>query len=330
MTMGWKWRCSMVLLAACLAACTGSGIRLQKPEGEWSWPAENPHLRLESVLDLETRTARRPSPWGSAASTGPNAGRFARPHGITWVGDDLVITDPEAGRVYRITPDGGLQGSSPGLFQSPVGVAVCPSGLAVSDPPAGRLALLDDQLRLIRWLAEDLERPTGVACTDNEIWVVETGAHRLRVLSPGGMSRQFGTRGSGPDEFNFPTAVALAGEHALVGDTLNFRVQRLERSTGRNVSSFGQLGDNPGQTPRIKDVAVDAAGHIWVTDAHLDTVSLFTMDGTLLLSLGGRGQGPAEFSFPAGLAAHEDGRVAVVDAFNRRIQIFRILDAGNG
>ncbi|MCB1035215.1 MAG: hypothetical protein KDD47_15410, partial [Acidobacteria bacterium] len=61
----------------------------------------------------------------------------------------------------------------------------------------------------------------------------------------------------------------------------------------------------------------------WVADAHLDRVSLYQASGELLASLGGRGTGPAEFSFPAGIAAHPDGRVAVVDSFNRRLQVFQ-------
>ena len=71
-------------------------------------------------------------------------------------------------------------------------------------------------------------------------------------------------------------------------------------------------------------------GTMYVGDSSDRRVHMFAADGTRLKTFGKEGQGPAEFSFPAGLAAHEDGRVAVVDAFNRRIQIFRILDAGKG
>jgi sugar lactone lactonase YvrE len=119
--------------------------------------------------------------------------------------------------------------------------------------------------------------------------------------------------------------VAIAGGSLLVGDTLNFRVQRIDLETGAAEGVFGQLGDAPGEMPRIKGLAVDAAGQLWVSDAHTDRVSLYTADGRLLLTLGGRGVDPGRFSFPAGIAAHPDGRVAVADSFNRRIQVFRIV-----
>ena len=89
---------------------------------------------------------------------------------------------------------------------------------------------------------------------------------------------------------------------------------------------FGQLGDVSGTMPRLKGLSIDAAGHLWVSDAWLDQVSLYTRDGDLLMSLGGAGAAPGRFNFPAGIAAHVDGRVAVVDAQNRRVQVFDLLD----
>ena len=314
--------CLALLFVAVLTACAGSALQRQSLTDDWSWPEENPHLRLESLLDLEVSPGR----WSVDAQQAVAAGAaIGRPHGVAWVGDDLIVTDPEAGRVLRIDAQDRVLHSQRNLLLNPLGVTQCSFGLVVSDPATGRLALLDSELVFTRWIAEDLQRPTGIACDGDELWVVETGAHRLTVLKPSGIRRHIGQRGGGEGEFNFPTAIRLDGDDVLVGDTLNFRVVRLQRSTGRFISSFGELGDNPGQTPRIKDLAVDVAGQVWVTDAHLDRVSLYTAQGRLLLSLGSRGRGPAEFSFPAGLAAHGDGRVAVVDSFNRRIQIFRVL-----
>ena len=66
-----------------------------------------------------------------------------------------------------------------------------------------------------------------------------------------------------------------------------------------------------------------------MSDAHLDQVSIYTAEGQLLLSLGRSGSAPGEFAFPAGVAAHPDGRVAVADALNRRVQVFRLLPAAS-
>ena len=104
---------------------------------------------------------------------------------------------------------------------------------------------------------------------------------------------------------------------------MNFRIQRLDATTGRYIDDFGILGDAAGEMPRIKGVAVDAAGHVWVSDAHLDQISLYDNEGALLLSIGNQGTQHGQFAFPAGVAAHPDGRVAIVDSLNRRLQIMR-------
>jgi hypothetical protein len=84
------------------------------------------------------------------------------------------------------------------------------------------------------------------------------------------------------------------------------------------------LGDSSGETPRIKGIAVDGNGNLWVSDALLDQVSIFNQNGEYLMRLGESGAEPGKLSFPAGVSAHSDGRVAIVDSLNRRVQIFRL------
>jgi hypothetical protein len=216
-----------------------------------------------------------------------------------------------------------LSDPDPGF--APLTIAACPDGLVASDSESGRVAQFDSELRRVAWLAQGLDRPTGVACDARAVWVVETGAHRLLALGRDGSRRVIGGRGTGDGQFNFPVALARLGEEVLVGDTLNFRIQRLDGASGRFLGAFGRLGDAAGDTPRLKGIAVDAAGHVWASDAHLDQVSIYTAQGQLLLSLGRNGSAPGEFAFPAGVAAHPDGRVAVADALNRRVQVFRLL-----
>jgi sugar lactone lactonase YvrE len=140
----------------------------------------------------------------------------------------------------------------------------------------------------------------------------------------------FGRRGEAPGELNFPVSVALAADSLWIGDTLNFRVQRLDLSNGIPLGQLGRLGDTSGDTPRLKGIAQDAAGHLWLTDGQLDRVTLYDPDGVFLMSIGRTGSDPGEFAFPAGVAAHPDGRIAVADSLNRRVQIFRILPKREG
>lgn len=315
-------RQTLVLVGTLAWGCGGVRVADQPLAAGLEWPPGEPRVRLERVVEA------RPGSRGARALLGGENGRaalFVRPFGVAWSGQDLLVADPGARRLVRVDPAGRVTLSEADVAGGALGLAACPAGIVASDPEAGRVALLDERLKRLRWLAEGLARPTGLACDDDGVYVAETGTHRVVVLGWDGTRRELGQRGSEPGQFNFPTAITLSAGELLVGDTLNFRVQRLALPDGRFVASFGRLGDSTGDMPRLKGLAVDAAGQVWVSDAHRDSVSLYALDGSLLLDLGGRGAEPGRFSFPAGIASREDGRVAVVDSFNRRVQVFRLV-----
>lgn len=289
---------------------------------------EDGRIRLEKVIATRGDLGR--GRLVRALTGRPDPLLFERPFAVAWDGEALLVSDVAAGRVVRIDPRGGITSTDESLFAGPIGIAVCPTGIVVTDSRRGDVKLLDRNLALLRPLADGLVRPTGVTCAQGEALVAETGRHQLLRIPSGVRSTSavpvaFGRRGDGDGEFNFPTSVTSHGGVIWVGDTLNFRVQRLSLGTGAYLGSFGALGDAAGEMPRLKAVAIDAAGQVWISDAHLDQVSLYDLEGKFLMALGRRGSRAGEFSFPAGIAAHPDGRVAVVDSLNRRVQIFRLL-----
>ncbi len=292
-----------------------------------------PSLYLERVVDPRSSSRGRAF---LHRLTGEDARpALERPFGVAWSGEDLLVTDPGAARVLRIDARGRVTASSaPSAFSVPIGVADCPAGPIVTDALVGGVALLDRSLRVRSWLATALERPTGVACDGDRVFVVETGRHQILTLSGTEPPRVLGRRGQGLGEFNYPSAIALDAGKLWVGDTLNFRVQLLDPSSGSALAVFGRNGDAPGDMPRLKGLAVDSRGRLWVSDAHLDRVCLFGADGTFLYELGGPDGADIHLAFPSGLAAKADGRLAVADALNRRILVFRLGapagDAGAG
>jgi DNA-binding beta-propeller fold protein YncE len=294
-----------------------------------AWPPEEPRIRLQEMIDLASaaRSGRaKVSRWLGEDSHGV---AFRRPYGVAWEDQGLLVVDPDAHVLARIGAGGRLTFAPKNAFAQPIGVAACDRGIVVTDAVAGRVAVLGPDLKPTEWLAEDLVRPTGVACDAGRLAIAETGAHRILLLDREGNRELLGTRGTGPGQFNFPTSLAIDDGVLLVGDAMNFRIQRIDLATGAALGSFGALGDAPGEMPRLKGIAVDSRGQLWVADAHLDRVSLYGTGGELLLSIGGAGNRPAEFSFPAGIAAHPDGRVAVVDSLNNRLKIFRVLETGS-
>jgi DNA-binding beta-propeller fold protein YncE len=249
---------------------------------------------------------------------------FERPYAVAWDGEALLVADPGARRVLRIEGNRVAKTAEDALDE-PVGVASCANGIVVTDSVRGEVILFDRNLRKPRVLARGIERPTGVVCHGDDVVFVATGEHRLVVANAAtGVTRTIGGRGDGPAQFNFPTALAISESSLYVGDTLNFRVQQIDLLTGLQHAQLGGLGDGAGDTPRIKGLAIDASGRLWISDAHLDRLSVFDTTGHLVAIIGGPGGEAGQFSFPAGVAVAADGRIAVADSLNRRIQILRV------
>lgn len=289
---------------------------------------------IDAAMQIEVvRIIARPADVSSRASTvfgwliGRNEGfLFERPYAVAWDGDTLFVADPGGRRVVRIEGT-SVATTGENVLEEPVGVAVCAHGVAVTDSLRGEVILFDRNLRKARVLASGIERPTGVVCRGDDVYVVATGEHRLVVVNAlTGVTRTMGSRGEGPSQFNYPSAIAAGDSSLFVGDTLNFRVQQIDPVTAAHALDFGGLGDGARDTPRIKGLMIDGSGRLWISDAYLDRISVFNADGRLAAIIGGRGAEAGQFSFPAGMALASDGRIAVADSLNRRVQILRVTD----
>jgi len=69
------------------------------------------------------------------------------------------------------------------------------------------------------------------------------------------------------------------------------------------------------------DVAVDAAGNIYVLDASNQRIQKFSPAGKYLTTIGRKGQGPGEFSYPAAFDIDGQGNFYVLDPFVKKIHV---------
>jgi DNA-binding beta-propeller fold protein YncE len=172
-----------------------------------------------------------------------------------------------------------------------------------------------------------LNQPTGIAYSADkeEIWVVETAAHRISVLNlKGELIKQIGKRGTGNGEFNYPTSVWIDREGmTYVIDAMNYRVQIFNKD-GKYLSSFGKQGDATGYFARPKGIATDSHHNIYITDALFHTVQIFDKDGKYLYNFGEQGREPGQFWMPSGIFIDKNDYIYVSDTYNSRIQIFKI------
>ncbi|MCE2397967.1 MAG: 6-bladed beta-propeller [Gemmatimonadetes bacterium] len=87
--------------------------------------------------------------------------------------------------------------------------------------------------------------------------------------------------------------------------------------------SIGEL-DGPEEYlfGRIFSIAADDDRNVYVFDHQAQEVRVFDPEGTYVETLGGRGEGPGEFSRAEAIALLPDGRLVVRDPGNQRIEVF--------
>ena len=212
---------------------------------------------------------------------------------------------------------------------SPVSVAISKNGLVfISDSKLRKVFCLDRKGRTQFVIGDDKTflRPTGLAASEEKLYVVDTAAHRVFMFDlKGNFLDGFGQRGRKTGEFNYPTSVALDQEGKVyIVDTLNFRIQVFDQAN-HFLFAIGQAGDGSGFFSRPKGVAVDSFGHIYSTDGLSDNVQIFSQKEEFLLSLGESGHGRGEFWIVSGVAIDEKNYIYVADSYNQRIQVFRYV-----
>jgi DNA-binding beta-propeller fold protein YncE len=211
-------------------------------------------------------------------------------------------------------------------FSSPVAVAKSGRSIFVADSGLASVVAFDDQGKLLFQITNGLQRPAGVAIADNRLFVVDSQAQCVFISDlQGRPAGQFGRRGAGEGEFNFPTHInADSAGDLLVTDSMNSRIQVFD-SQGKFLRQFGSIGDTPGHFSRPKGVAADSFGHLYVLDANFDNMQVFDPEGRLLMDLGQAGQQPGEFWLPNGIAISHNNEIYITDSYNRRIQVFKFI-----
>ena len=82
------------------------------------------------------------------------------------------------------------------------------------------------------------------------------------------------------------------------------------------------MGSGDGQFLDPAGLAVDASGHVFVTDQTTDRVQKFDSDGTFILAWGSMGFGNGQFMGAVAVAVNAAGDVFVADQDNFRVQKF--------
>ncbi len=284
-------------------------------------------------------------------STGNLGGQLSAVRGIAVAGDgSIYVADSQNHRIQKFSSEGEYlmgwgsyatvdSGNAPGgTFNEPWGIAVGADGrVYVADTWNHRIQVFSADGKFITmWgvpgLAEQPDQfwgPRGIAVDKSGlVYVTDTGNNRVAVFSSTGeFKTQFGTNGINPGEFDEPVGIAVDGNGLIyVVDTWNQRVQVFERSdNGFTVMKEWPVAAWFGQSINNKPfIALDAEGHVFVTDPDGFRVLEFDQSGNYMRGWGAPSSGIDGFGLPTGIAVDAIGRVWVSDAENNYVLRFNL------
>ena len=336
----------LVFIAASLA-CAHAEL---KPV-VWPDPPDAPRIRFVRAFkhtdDLDG------SGWASMRRTvlgGSNDPSLVQPMGLAVSADGqrVYIADYSLGAV--LVAD--LAGRSLQLFarDEPKGKAFnvaldAEENVYVSDPIGGVVRVFSRAGKSLLAIGnKQLERPTGIAVDQKNklLYVSDTSRrksenHRVRVFDLAGkwlrdLGAQEGrpSKGNEDGQWHFPTYIAIdpTSGDVYVGDTMNFRIQVFS-AAGVFQRKYGENGDSPGTFARIKGLAFDSLGNLYIVDGDHSNVQLFDKQFHPLMFFGGYARKLEYFDIPSGIAIDPlTNRIYVCNEYIARINTYELINGG--
>jgi len=260
-------------------------------------------------------------------------------------GGGVYVTDPPMKLFVEYSAAGALVGSH-AIPEGAVGIAVHGDGrifISRNDAKIGVYSTAFALLGTVNPTPLTLTGPNDLAfnATTSELYTVDSEAHRVLVFRESApntwtLARSWGMEGSGLGEFAAPQAIALNTTlgQVIVTDADNFRIQVFD-TTGILLFKFGYrtlyLDPPPSQTAwfaRSEGVAVDSCNNIYITDALMGTVRVFSRLGAELSPTNtpvvGYGTGAGQLREPCDVAIDGAGKMYVANTNNGAVEVFTV------
>lgn len=252
--------------------------------------------------------------------------------------DELIICDRDDSSIIIVADLSSFtvkrsfcsRGSGIGQLCNPRALSILSTDLYVADTANSRIqvfTLSDGQpLRSIGKQGDgdgELNYPEAVFATDTAIYVADTYNHRVQLFSPDGhFLIKFGSQGSGPCCFSFPSSLALVNDDQLfIADSGNYRIETLTLD-GSFIHTFGSRGSEYGKFCSLFGIYLLAINdQIWVSERDICRLQCFTIDGTFLTAFGARGSDDGDLNEPRCLSSH-GSELFVADSCNHRVCAF--------
>jgi sugar lactone lactonase YvrE len=160
---------------------------------------------------------------------------------------------------------------------------------------------------------------------EGNVWVTDGlgkdgKGHQAIKFSPDGkvLMRlgKAGIAGSGPDEFNAPSAVQVAPNGDIFvadghGGNTNARIVKFDK-TGKFIKTWGTKGSAPGEFNGPHTLAMDSRGRLYVGDRGNNRIQIFDQDGNFIDQW-------AQFSRPSGVYIDKNDVIYVADSESKSV-----------
>lgn len=261
---------------------------------------------------------------------GGGRGQFDFPRGIAAErSGNILVSDTNNGRIQRFSPAGvflnvfGSIGTGPGEFREPNGLATDSKGnIYVADTGNHRVQKLSPDGRFIaewRGPAPGFYGPRDIWVSAGDvIYVVDQGRSRIVKLGENGaVLATWGSQGSGDDQFDEPTTVAVdAGrDRVYVADPHHRRIQVFDTKgnfvTKWPVNEWQPVGWS------FQDIVIDpVAERLYLNSPATDDVLVYDLTGTKLKTL--KPEPPNAFEGASAITL-SNGKLYVACAFSDRV-----------
>ena len=230
-----------------------------------------------------------------------------------WLNQRLQVFD-STGYCREIIGQGSVQ---------PWGVALTKEGNLATTCEKDRCVKLFSQRGrlLVSWKKCTFGWPRGIVVNNTGQYIVtdtQHGKHTVSIHLPDGQCiRQFGSQGSGNEQFHWPRYVTVdTQDRIIVADSSNHCVKVFD-PTGQFMFKFGSIGSGDGQLKHPRGVCVEPNNNILVADQDNNRVCLFGSDGKFIRHI-------LSVQRPWGIALSEGGLLAITQ--KPAVLLYKVFD----
>ena len=213
------------------------------------------------------------------------------------------------------------QGNGNSRLVRPDGVAVTDNVIAVSDLGSDQVKKYSLQGELLSVIGchgdknGQFNHPRGLAFSNNKLYVVDGGNHRVQVFQQDKFTFSFGNRGNNPGQFQYPVRIAIdPNDNVLVTDYVANCIH-LFTHNGLFIQTI--------KSNRPYAITISPTGYL-ITDHHGDNNKIRVWSPTyqLINWFGKKASKQGEFYGIEGMAMDSSGTIYVAEWGNKRLQVF--------